>query len=118
MAELKVISALLFTNASNRQNGEVVLDFASNTVTGDGFVNTYGQDAQHVGPSAAFASEPCKVVSLRWIRVPDAGGGDFNLTDYYMDPGRKESIKIIWEAPKGGEIREISYMFVGYAKRK
>ncbi|MCP4573617.1 MAG: hypothetical protein GY838_14760 [bacterium] len=114
--QLKVVSGVIFT--TDRQHGEVVLDFATNTVTGDGNVYTSGQDAQHFGPDTKFASEPCKVVSLRWLRVPDAGGGDFNLSDYYVDANRRESIRIVWDAPKGGEIREISYMFVGYASGK
>lgn len=116
MAELKVVSGVIFTR--ERQHGEVELDFASNTVTGDGTVYSSGQDAQTIGPGTAFSAEPCKVVSLRWVRVPASGGGDFNLTDYYVDPNRRESIRIIWEAPAGGEVREISYMFVGHARGK
>ena len=116
--ELKVISGLLFTKAGHMENGKVKLDFATNTVTGDGFVQTSGEDAQQIGPKAAFISEPCKVVSLRWMEVPEKGGGNFNLTDYYLDPGNRESIEISWEAPPNGKIREISYMFIGYARGK
>ncbi len=116
MAELKVVSGVIFTK--DKQHGEVELDFANNTVAGDGWVFTGGQDAQAIGPATKFSAEPCKVVSLRWMRVPPGGGGDFNLTDYYIDPARRESIRIIWEAPPGGEIREISYMFVGHARAR
>ncbi len=115
MPELKVVSGVIFTK--NTRHGDVVLDFANNTAVGDGSVYPNSEDAQTLGPSTPFASEPCKVVSLRWMRVPDAGGGNFNLTDHYIDPGNRESIKIIWDAPAGGQIREISYMFVGYARR-
>ena len=115
--DLKVVSGVIFIRPTHKENGMVTLNFATNTVTGDGYVITTGEDAETIGPNTAFASEPCKVVSLRRMITPAQGGGDFNLTDYYQG-NRTQAIDIYWEAPPGGGIREISYMFVGYAGRE
>ncbi len=115
--DLKVVSGVIFTDPAHITGGHVDLDFATNTVTGDGTVYPAGQDAETIGPNTAFASEPCKVVSLRWIRTGQVDG-NFNLTDFYNDVDRRKSIRIYWDAPPGGGIHEISYMFMGYAGRE
>ena len=117
-SELKVLSAVLVPNEDHRESGEAKLDFATNTVTGDGHLDTLGVDDEKIGPDTEFVSEPCKVVSLRSVKIPAQGGGDFDLTDHYLDSGHKKSIKISWKAPPGGEIRKISYMFIGYGDDK
>ena len=109
---LRVLSGILITKG--HQYGESIIHLRDHKVTG---TVTRVVKKQEVGPPGDFKSPPCRIVSLREIKVKAdmdfQGAADidfFRLNDSVVS---NEYLKIEWNATGGSEIQEISYLIIG-----
>lgn len=131
---VRVISGNLEVAAGKRQDGTVYIDFNAIPHKVHGADETRPPDAapfeqydfgtaNMVYTQGGKLIKPCKIVSLKDVRVGDrvTGGGGvyfakelFNIDDVYTERDGLWHLRIHWEAQgAGAEIREISYMIIG-----
>jgi hypothetical protein len=113
MALLRILTGIL---TPKRTPGAAIIEFNPHQVSGD----AEGIELKAAGARGDFEQPPGKVVSLRQLEVVDRtrflSSKDnkelFQIDDY--EPTQKQMV-VRWNATKGAEIHEISYLVVGEA---
>ena len=109
---VRALSGILITRGHD--TGEVFIHFHDHRVTGS--LNS-AYHKQEIGPAGTFSKQPCKIVSLRELKVKadmdiprNADIDFFRLNDTLIS---NDCLKIEWNATGGSAIEEISYMIIG-----
>jgi hypothetical protein len=111
---IRVLSGILVTRG--HREGNATIHFRDHSVTGT--ITSAGQKRE-IGPNRRFIAPPCKVVSLREIKVHETdeafptGRSEidfFRINDTVLD---QDKLEIEWEASGRSKIEEISYLIVG-----
>ena len=111
---IRVLSGLILPKKGFRDSGAATIDFSRHGVSGNTDRPT-SKDIQEIGPDKPFKFEPCKVVSLRKIKLSPhdsnrSSGWDINDK---FDASSKNSLEVEWKAYGGAGILEISYLIIG-----
>ncbi len=115
---IKILSGIAVTRRLS--SGNVIINLNDHSVSGDLRTDEVGQ-RQTLG-SGRFRETPCKIVSLREIKVHETdvpfptGGSEvdfFRIDDTEIN---RDRLQINWKGTGNSRIEEISYLVIGDAQ--
>ena len=111
---VRVLSGILETR--NYASGNATIHFIDHRVTG---TLTQASKAQELGIRRRFRDVPCKIVSMREIKMQETERSisrERTETDYLRINDtvvNRDYLEIEWKGTGGSRIEEISYMIIG-----
>lgn len=111
---VRVLSGILVTR--DYPSGNATIHFSDHRVTG---TLTKAHQTQELGPTRRFRDVPCKIVSMREIKIQETErpiSRQRTETDFLRinDTAiNRDYLEIEWKGTGGSRIEEISYMIIG-----
>ena len=113
---IKVLSGIAITRRLT--SGNVIINFSDHSVSGD-LSDDEVRHRRTIGLSGRFEQTPCKVVSLREIKVHETDEpfptgrseiDSFRINDSEIN---RDRLQINWQATGSSRIEEVSYLVIG-----